>query len=488
MPFLKIDNLSTKYNTSKGVIHALDDASFQLDDGESIGIAGESACGKSTLGLSIIRMIQNGNVSGTILFDDKSLLDLSESEFDKLIGEDTKESILSGVLNGAINRYPYICTQCGNGVCGLGENKCNCPQDCQGVTTCIKEGEIGFITKTIPDVCCSGLTKIGNDKVSDELCAVLTNGSFRCSYCGNGVCGLGENSCNCPSDCKINATTTPSITVVSPNGGEQWKFNNAYNINWASTGITGDVAGYLIFKNDSFACKVFQTKASTGQYSLTLQEGQSCPIGNVSWQHQINVGDYKLQIWSADETVHDTSDNYFSIVSDNAINACADTDGGKNYYAKGDCSAGTFGMWDYCSYQLDRVGILKEAFCSTNGCVREDYTCPQGQICRAGRCLSGSSSDPICVDTDNGDEYVKGETNSMNIYGATDSCYVSATLDRPAGALTSACSGNESSGYCGVYEYYDVPKYIYNDILLGDNPGKVLLKKIKGKYQYEKMN
>jgi len=70
MPFLKIENLSTKYNTSKGAVHALDDVSFQLDDGESIGIAGESACGKSTLGLSIIRMIQGGNVSGKIIFGD----------------------------------------------------------------------------------------------------------------------------------------------------------------------------------------------------------------------------------------------------------------------------------------------------------------------------------------------------------------------------------------------------------------------------------
>jgi len=40
----------------------------------------------------------------------------------------------------------------------------------------------------------------------------------------------------------------------------------------------------------------------------------------------------------------------------------------------------------------------------------------------------------------------------------------------------------------GIYEYYDVPKFVYHDILLGDNPGKVLLKEVKGKYEYEKIN
>ena len=62
MPKIEISDLSVDYKTSHGDIHALENIEFQLEDDESIGIAGESACGKSTLGLSIIRMLQGGNI------------------------------------------------------------------------------------------------------------------------------------------------------------------------------------------------------------------------------------------------------------------------------------------------------------------------------------------------------------------------------------------------------------------------------------------
>ena len=60
MALISVENLTTRYNTSKGLVHALEDVNFTIEKGESIGIAGESACGKSTLGLSLIRMISNG--------------------------------------------------------------------------------------------------------------------------------------------------------------------------------------------------------------------------------------------------------------------------------------------------------------------------------------------------------------------------------------------------------------------------------------------
>ena len=100
MAFISVENLTTRYNTSKGLVYALEDVNFAIEKGESIGIAGESACGKSTLGLSIIRMISNGKIySGEIQFDGKSLLDIPDADFDKNI----RWKEISMVFQGAMN-------------------------------------------------------------------------------------------------------------------------------------------------------------------------------------------------------------------------------------------------------------------------------------------------------------------------------------------------------------------------------------------------
>ncbi len=107
MTFISIENLTTHYDTSKGKIHALDDVNFSLEKGESVGIAGESACGKSTLGLSLIRMIPNGKiVSGRIIFDGKSFLDIPNSEFDKK----HRWKDISMIFQGAMNSLDPVFT------------------------------------------------------------------------------------------------------------------------------------------------------------------------------------------------------------------------------------------------------------------------------------------------------------------------------------------------------------------------------------------
>ena len=100
MPKIEISDLSVDYKTSHGNIHALENVEFQLEDGESIGIAGESACGKSTLGLTIIRMLQGGNiVSGKITFSGESILDMSDSKFDGSLRWKEISMIFQGAMN-----------------------------------------------------------------------------------------------------------------------------------------------------------------------------------------------------------------------------------------------------------------------------------------------------------------------------------------------------------------------------------------------------
>jgi len=100
MPKIEISDLSVDYKTSHGNIHALENVEFQLEDGESIGIAGESACGKSTLGLTIIRMLQGGNiVSGKITFSGESILDMSDSKFDGSMRWKEISMIFQGAMN-----------------------------------------------------------------------------------------------------------------------------------------------------------------------------------------------------------------------------------------------------------------------------------------------------------------------------------------------------------------------------------------------------
>jgi peptide/nickel transport system ATP-binding protein len=106
MTFLVVNGLSTKYNSSKGPVYAVDDVDFELEDGKSMGIAGESACGKSTLGLSFIRMLSGGKVEGEILFDGNSILEMKESDFD----EKYRWKKISMVFQGAMNSLDPVFT------------------------------------------------------------------------------------------------------------------------------------------------------------------------------------------------------------------------------------------------------------------------------------------------------------------------------------------------------------------------------------------
>ncbi|HEX3824014.1 MAG TPA: ABC transporter ATP-binding protein [Mycobacteriales bacterium] len=87
---LDIDNLTTHIQLSSSVVHAVDGISLHLDAGETLGIVGESGCGKSMTGLSIMGLLPNGGriVDGSIRFGDTELTTLSQAQLRKIRGND----------------------------------------------------------------------------------------------------------------------------------------------------------------------------------------------------------------------------------------------------------------------------------------------------------------------------------------------------------------------------------------------------------------
>lgn len=80
---LKVEDLRTYFFTRKGVAKAVDGVSFYVHQGETFGIVGESGCGKTVTGLSILRLLPRpaGRImGGKIILDDTNLLELSEKE------------------------------------------------------------------------------------------------------------------------------------------------------------------------------------------------------------------------------------------------------------------------------------------------------------------------------------------------------------------------------------------------------------------------
>ncbi|WP_191567571.1 ABC transporter ATP-binding protein [Metabacillus idriensis] len=79
---LSVENLSTYFKTDKGIAKAVENVSFTIDEGEMLGLIGESGCGKTTVAQSILRLIEYPGkvISGSVLLNGKDLLRASESE------------------------------------------------------------------------------------------------------------------------------------------------------------------------------------------------------------------------------------------------------------------------------------------------------------------------------------------------------------------------------------------------------------------------
>jgi peptide/nickel transport system ATP-binding protein len=101
MPILKVEGLTTYYETLRGPVKAAEEVNFELEKGKAIGLAGESGCGKTTIALSILKILpSNGQiVRGKVLFKGEDIVKLDENEFRERI----RWKGISIVFQGAMN-------------------------------------------------------------------------------------------------------------------------------------------------------------------------------------------------------------------------------------------------------------------------------------------------------------------------------------------------------------------------------------------------
>lgn len=116
---LKVDNLKMHYPVRGGLFfrqvamnHAVDDVSFEIKKGETLGLVGESGCGKSTIAKTVLRLYEP--TAGNITFDGRDILQLSRADMRsvrremQIIFQDPMDSLNSRHTVGAILDEPYV--------------------------------------------------------------------------------------------------------------------------------------------------------------------------------------------------------------------------------------------------------------------------------------------------------------------------------------------------------------------------------------------
>ena len=117
MALLDVTDLSTHFFTREGVVRAVDGVSFSVERGRTLGIVGESGCGKSVTALSIMGLIPRPPakiVAGSVMFDGQDLTKLPEKRLEDLAAvvaldgiDDEPDSVVLGFLAPAIIAGEY---------------------------------------------------------------------------------------------------------------------------------------------------------------------------------------------------------------------------------------------------------------------------------------------------------------------------------------------------------------------------------------------
>lgn len=101
MNILEVSDLKVYYETNQGLVKAVDGVDLNIERGTSVGLAGESGCGKTTLGLSFLKLLPiNGKIiSGSMFYDGEDVYNIDEKEF----RENIRWNHISMIFQGAMN-------------------------------------------------------------------------------------------------------------------------------------------------------------------------------------------------------------------------------------------------------------------------------------------------------------------------------------------------------------------------------------------------
>ena len=115
-------------------------------------------------------------------------------------------------------------------------------------------------------------------------------------YGSNGMYDLSDGTFS------IQESSTPSITVTSPNGGEEWEPGSSHSITWSSNDLPGSYVGIQLYKNGSYSSSISSSTNDDGSYTWSISSGQT------------ESDYYQIRIYSTtNSSIYDLSNDYFTI-------------------------------------------------------------------------------------------------------------------------------------------------------------------------------